>query len=368
MTAMPGSVSSRSKQPVCLIILCAALVGLAGCASQPKPAPAERSAREGAAPGSGRYYLDDGPGERSIAELEKLPDAVPRSEPLHPRANRPYVVFGRQYLPMTQLEPMRERGIATWYGRRYHDRPTAIGERYDMYGMTAAHPRLPLPSFARVTNLRNGRTITVRVNDRGPFLHGRVIDLSYAAAAKLGFANIGSTEVEVELITDFEARTADAFAPLRAAVPVPSAVTSAPPSSSPMAGSPVVPAQPASSITTPATAPMASGSAIPTQQRQATATVARQAAIDPRSAAAAAPVDRASPVVQIGAFSSLDNAEAARRGLEPRLRALGHGLSVVREGRVFRLVAGPFADGDEALAAARQIRSMTGLEAFPRPR
>jgi rare lipoprotein A len=202
MTAMPGSVSSRSKQPVCLIILCAALVGLAGCASQPKPAPAERSAREGAAPGSGRYYLDDGPGERSIADLEKLPDAVPRSEPLHPRANRPYVVFGRQYLPMTQLEPMRERGIATWYGRRYHDRPTAIGERYDMYGMTAAHPRLPLPSFARVTNLRNGRTITVRVNDRGPFLHGRVIDLSYAAAAKLGFANIGSTEVEVELITD----------------------------------------------------------------------------------------------------------------------------------------------------------------------
>jgi rare lipoprotein A len=374
MTAMPGSVSSRSKQPVCLIILCAALVGLAGCASQPKPAPAERSAREGAAPGSGRYYLDDGPGERSIADLEKLPDAVPRSEPLHPRANRPYVVFGRQYLPMTQLEPMRERGIATWYGRRYHDRPTAIGERYDMYGMTAAHPRLPLPSFARVTNLRNGRTITVRVNDRGPFLHGRVIDLSYAAAAKLGFANIGSTEVEVELITDFEARTADAFAPPRAAVPVPSAVaaasvvTSAPRSSSPMTGSPVVPAQPASSITTPATAPMASGSAVPTQQLQATATVARQAAIDPRSSAAAAPVDRASPVVQIGAFSSLDNAEAARRGLEPRLRPLGHGLSVVREGRLFRLVAGPFADGDEALAAARQIRSMTGLEAFPRPR
>jgi len=351
MTAMPGSVSSRSKQPVCLIILCAALVGLAGCASQPKPAPAERSAREGAAPGSGRYYLDDGPGERSIADLEKLPDAVPRSEPLHPRANRPYVVFGRQYQPMTQLEPMRERGMATWYGRRYHDRPTAIGERYDMYGMTAAHPRLPLPSYARVTNLRNGRTITVRVNDRGPFLHGRVIDLSYAAAAKLGFAHIGSTEVDVELITDFETRTADASASPRAAVPVP--VPSA------------APAQPAS---TPATAPVAVASATLTSERPAAAPVARPAAVDARASTAAASVGRASSVVQIGAFSSLDNAEAARRGLEPRLRPLGHGLSVVREGRFFRLVAGPFADGDEALAAARQIRSMTGLEAFPRPR
>jgi rare lipoprotein A len=233
---------------------------------------------------------------------------------------------------MTQLEPLRERGQASWYGRRYHDRLTSIGERYDMYGMTAAHPRLPLPSYARVTNLGNGKAVTVRVNDRGPFLHGRVIDLSYAAAAKIGIAQAGSGEVELELITEFEARSAD-----RTAAPDPTPATAAPPVSE-----------------TPLAAP----------RPAMAATVAVSAAAPPAAATASA----ASQVVQIGAFSSLDNAEAARRGLEPRLRALSQALSVVREGRFYRLIAGPFADGDEALAAARQIRSMTGLEAFTRPR
>ena len=107
----------------------------------------------------GRFYLDDGPGDRPLSELQKVPDAVPRAEPLHPRANRPYVIFGRQYEPMTRIEPFRERGIATWYGRRYHGRATSIGEPYDMYAMTAAHPTLPLPSYARVTNVRTGRSV-----------------------------------------------------------------------------------------------------------------------------------------------------------------------------------------------------------------
>ncbi len=344
--------------------LIAVLLGLAGCASSPKPssAPGEpRPAREGAATGAGRYYLDDGPGERPIAELEKLPDAVPRPEPLHPRANRPYVVFGREYQPMTQLEPLRERGMASWYGRRYHDRLTSIGERYDMYSMTAAHPRLPLPSYARVTNLSNGKAVIVRVNDRGPFLQGRVIDLSYAAAAKIGIARAGSGEVELELITEFEPRPPD-----RAVAPQPA----------PPAGARANPATEAPPVNARSVAPApALANASPAQSSAPAPAPAPSAPSGPAPAAGSntAPTKlvaaaAGTQVVQIGAFSSLDNAEAARRGLEPRLRDVSQALSVVREGRYYRLLAGPFADGDEALSAARQIRSMTGLEAFTRPR
>ena len=121
-----------------------------------------------------------------------IPDAVPRPEPLLPRANRPYVVFDRQYQPMTDLVPFRQRGLGSWYGRKYHGRKTSSGEVYDMYAMTAAHPTLPIPSYARVTHLPSGRSVVVRVNDRGPFLHDRVIDLSYTAATRLGYANAGS--------------------------------------------------------------------------------------------------------------------------------------------------------------------------------
>ena len=115
-------------------------------------------------------------------------------------ANRPYTVFGHDYVPATRLTSYRERGLASWYGRKFHAQKTAIGEPYDMYAMTAAHPTLPLPSYARVTNLANGRSVVVRVNDRGPFHPGRIIDLSYAAAYRLGIAQKGSGEVEVESI------------------------------------------------------------------------------------------------------------------------------------------------------------------------
>ena len=133
-------------------------------------------------------------------DLDAIPDAVPRTEPLHRFANRPYAVLGREYVPATSLRPYRERGIASWYGRKFHGQKTSIGEIYDMYAMTAAHPTLPLPSYARVTSVATGKSVVVRVNDRGPFLHGRVIDLSYAAAHRLGIAQKGSGEVEVEAI------------------------------------------------------------------------------------------------------------------------------------------------------------------------
>lgn len=152
------------------------------------------------APRPGGYYLDDGPGANPPPDLDAIPDAVPRAEPLLERANRPYTALGEHYVPMTQRIPYRAQGIASWYGRRYHGNKTATGEIYDMYGMTAAHPTLPLPSYARVTNLENGRSVVVRVNDRGPFKKGRLIDLSYAAAYKLRLVERGSGQVMVEAL------------------------------------------------------------------------------------------------------------------------------------------------------------------------
>jgi len=140
---------------------------------------------------------EDGPG---AGNLDRIADARPRSEPLNRGANSPYTALGRKYVPYQSLTPYRQRGVATWYGRKFHGKPTSSGERYDMYAMTAAHTLLPIPSYVRVTNLSNGRSIVVRVNDRGPFHPERIIDLSYAAAYKLGFVNAGSVRVEVEAI------------------------------------------------------------------------------------------------------------------------------------------------------------------------
>jgi rare lipoprotein A len=153
-----------------------------------------------AAPAKGGYYKDDGPGDTPPANLAQIPDAEPKVEPLHRYANRPYRVFGRDYVPLAGLQPFRQRGVASWYGRRFHGQRTASGETYDMYAMTAAHPTLPIPSYARVTNLANGRSVVVRVNDRGPFHASRVIDLSYAAAHRLEYVQAGSAQVEVESV------------------------------------------------------------------------------------------------------------------------------------------------------------------------
>jgi rare lipoprotein A len=162
-----------------------ALLALAGCGSTPE---------------KGGYYKDDGPQANPPANLDRIPDAVPRAEPLNKFANRPYKALGREYVPMTSVQPYRERGSASWYGKRYHGQKTSSGETYDMYQMTAAHPTLPIPSYARVTNLKNGKSVVVRINDRGPFHAGRLIDLSYVAAYKLGYVQAGSAQVEVESI------------------------------------------------------------------------------------------------------------------------------------------------------------------------
>lgn len=148
----------------------------------------------------GGYYKDDGPHERPPANLDRVADAVPRAEPLHKYANRPYEAMGKKYVPMTAVQPFRQQGLASWYGKRYHGQKTSSGEIYDMYAMTAAHPTLPIPSYARVTNAANGRSVVVRINDRGPFKSDRVIDVSYVAAYKLGFIQAGQARVQVESV------------------------------------------------------------------------------------------------------------------------------------------------------------------------
>jgi len=160
--------------------------------------PVAQSPKAATKPGG--YYLDDGPGENPPANIDNIPDAVPRTEILLARANLPYSALGKRYVPMTEYRPYKERGLASWYGKRYHGRKTSSGEVYDMYSMTGAHTTLPLPSYARVTNVNNGRSVIVRINDRGPFHSDRVVDLSYAAAYKLRLIEKGSGMVEVEAI------------------------------------------------------------------------------------------------------------------------------------------------------------------------
>jgi len=172
----------------------AVVLALAGCSSS------SPSRQASTAPKAGGYYLDDGPQANPPANLDQIPDAVPRNEPLHRYANRTYSVSGRTYTPHTTHRAHRQEGLASWYGRRFHGKKTASGELYDMNAMTAAHPTLPIPSYARVTALDSGRSVVVRINDRGPFHGKRIIDLSYAAAHKLGYIQQGSTRVRVESI------------------------------------------------------------------------------------------------------------------------------------------------------------------------
>lgn len=151
----------------------------------------------------------DGPGLNPPPGLERVPDALPRVEPLRVGGpNKPYEIFGQRYVPLTTDVALRESGGASWYGRKFHGLPTSSGEIYDMYAMTAAHKTMPIPSYARVRNPANGRTVVVRVNDRGPFAPGRVIDLSYTAALRLGLL-AAVAPVEVTRLTHAEIRNAE---------------------------------------------------------------------------------------------------------------------------------------------------------------
>ena len=315
--------------PVRSWIAIALVVLLAACGTTTKPPPSVPVTTPSPSPPpsspSTKYYLDDGPGANPPANLDGIPEAVPKAEPLHRFANRPYTVLGRDYVPATALKPYRERGVASWYGRKFHGQKTATGEVYDMYAMTAAHPTLPLPSYVRVTNVATGASVVVRVNDRGPFLHSRVIDLSYAAAHRIGVAQRGSGEVEVVAVLPGDVT-------MVAAAPAGGVVTRPLDTPPPVAAAPIAtaPASPAS-IVEPA----------------------------PRSDAAGAPAGGF--VVQLGAFGSYANAQSflahaqaqfAAAQVEPKVRQLG-GL--------FRVYVGPFADRAEALRNAERIERAFGM-------
>jgi len=187
-----------------IIILCMALLTACAGTSSTKPEPTNAKnttakQSDGSSKGGG-YYLDDGPGDNTGIDFDSIPDAQLKTEKPLVSSNKPYQALGQKYVPMTSYAPYTKRGVASWYGKRYHGRKTSSGEVYDMYSMSAAHTTLPIPSFVKVVNPANGKAVVVRVNDRGPFKSDRLIDLSYAAAHKLGLVANGSGMVEVTAI------------------------------------------------------------------------------------------------------------------------------------------------------------------------
>lgn len=186
----------------------AVLLGLAAALAACSAPTPRGSAKTAPVTNAGRYSMthDAAPAAHEIPpEVDAIADAIPRAEPRSSSGNSPvYEVFGKTYRVLDAAKGFRERGTASWYGKKFHGHKTASGERYDMYQMTAAHKSLPLPSYVRVTRLDNGKSVVVRVNDRGPFHSGRVIDLSYAAAAKLGMLGTGSTPVEIVALDPLE--------------------------------------------------------------------------------------------------------------------------------------------------------------------
>jgi len=313
----------RRHRAVALLaaVIVAALV--TGCSSTRGPAR------------SGGFYQDDGPPASVPSGLAGTPDAVPKVEPFHPYANRPYAALGRRYTPITDDRAFRQRGFASWYGRQFHGNRTASGERYDMFAMTAAHPTLPIPSYVRVTNVRSGDSVIVRVNDRGPFKHDRVIDLSYAAAVKLGIAAAGTGEVEVVRLTQADIRAGRVGAGTDRAAEA--------------TGSGMLPASPRALLPPPAAALMPTADA----PAQIPARAAR-----PASASATAAVRWS---VQLGAFSLAANADAMRERValllaqEDRALASEAALRIERDGALYRVLAGAFAERDAAAQMAARL-------------
>jgi rare lipoprotein A len=283
------------------------------------------------AAGSGRggYYQDDGPGANPPPGLADLPDAVVRNEPYARFANRPYAVFGTTYTPLLGEEPYQQTGIASWYGVKFHGQRTSSGEPYDMYKMTAAHPTLPIPSYARITNLDSGKSVVVRINDRGPFHSDRLIDVSYTAALKLGLLGKGSHQVQVErLFADDGTRIASAR---RAAASVAQALP--PP-------------------------PEIAALMLEDRVDIDSAAMARpQAASKPASAGE---TPASGFYLQLGAFGREGKAEEMSELLKKS--GVSQALEVVRSGSVDRLVSGPYPTRAMAQEAARALPSSLGLK------
>jgi peptidoglycan lytic transglycosylase len=290
--------------PLALIVA----AGLAACLSTPpQPTPPYSAPPESVAP----------------PVSGTVPDAIPRLEPRARNGNPPfYDVFGKRYFVLSSSVGYWERGVASWYGPGFHKVRTSIGEPYDMYGMTAAHKTLPLPAYVRVTNLQNGRSVVVRVNDRGPFVGNRIIDLSYSAAAKLGMLRNGTAMVDVRTIDPSEPPPV-----VTASNRAPAPIAAAPSGAALAAVAPPTAVAPAAAVAPNASA---TGAAAP-------------GAVTPADSSPAAA--SAALFVQAGAFSDPANAER----LAEKLRGRSYGKVFVRDDqiagrRMYRVRIGPVAN------------------------
>lgn len=323
MNMDPIFYSTRGARYCLTAILIATM--LSACGSAPKRSGGiERSPGAGA-PSGGGYYLDDGPGANAPANIDAIPDAVPKIETLSRGSMRPYTVMGRNYTPMTQLTPYKARGVASWYGRRYHGKQTSSGETYDMYAMSAAHTILPIPSYARVTNVANGRSVVVRVNDRGPFIDSRLIDLSYTAAYKLGILGGGSGMVEVESIIPGQPPAA----PPTVAAPAPPIAVA-------------IETAPVTAIPLPPPAPVAAPiSATPAVASTGTAPTGGS-------------------YLQFGAFGVQANAESYLARLQTQADWLAGTLRIQQSDGIYRVQAGPYTSEAAAREAAERAGQALG--------
>ncbi len=193
---------SITRPSVRAVLMIAVATIIAACAG---PAPRQQPASRPEPQSPSLPMPTSPPSVPPPPDISAIPDVVPKAEPKSARGNPPfYTVLGKRYFVLDSAAGYVERGVASWYGPGFHEASTSNGEPYDMYAMTAAHKTLPLPSYVHVTNLKNGKSVVVRVNDRGPFKDGRIIDLSYTAAAKLDILKAGTAFVEVRAITPGE--------------------------------------------------------------------------------------------------------------------------------------------------------------------
>lgn len=311
------------------LVLGLAAIWLAGCSTV-----APRDAGKPAATKPGGYYLDDGPGDNPPPNLQAIPDAVPKAEPPHRFANRPYSVMGKNYAPDLSGQAYKARGMASWYGRRYHGKATASGEPYDMYAMTAAHPTLPIPSYVRVTNPANGKSVVVRINDRGPFLENRLIDLSYTAALKLDTLR-GVTLVEVERILPGDA------GPVMAAL-------------APGGGTGVLQT---AALPQPA---------VPLSAQPLQAEALKLETVVSEPVLAQVPELKRLPGIylQLGAFASPAAADALIGRLSQQLGGTLPGVHRLQTGGLYKVQAGPFVDTAAADRAAAAIHEALGIRPY----
>ena len=296
------------------------------------------------AAGSGRggYYQDDGPGANPPPGLLDTPDAVVKYEPYARFANKPYAVFGQTYTPLVNDEPFSQRGVASWYGVKFHGQRTSSGEPYDMYKMTAAHPTLPIPSYARITSIETGRSVVVRINDRGPFHADRIVDVSYTAALKLGLLGKGSHQVEIERM--FPGDQILLASARRAAVSEAQALP------------------PAAPAPAPAPVPAPGIAALMREDRvdMDSAAVARAQAPAKLASAADAAAPQPGFYLQLGAYGREGKAEEMSTKLKES--GVDLALDIVRSGSVNRLVSGPYATRAMAQDAARALPAGLGLK------